>query len=98
MINTNIIFPYQNRFREEAKKLGGKEQFPFLVDPNEDVKLYESDATIKYLFKTYGKNEVPFLLRNPLVNFSSFLASAVRFFAGIRKRPTNDNIVPDGNT
>jgi len=76
--------------------LGGKEQFPFLVDPNGDVKMYESDAIVKYLFKTYGNNKVPFLLSNPLVNFSSFLASAVRFFAGVRKQKTNENVAPAG--
>jgi len=74
--------------------MGGKEQFPFLVDPNEDVKMYESDQIVKYLFKTYGTNKVPFLLSNPFVNLSSMLASAARFFSGIRKSPTNESVAP----
>lgn len=42
-------------FRPKVKELTGKAQFPFLVDPNTDTKLLESDAIIDYLFRTYGK-------------------------------------------
>src|SRR5262245_46215666 len=31
------------RYREEVKERGGKAQFPYLVDPNTDVAMYESD-------------------------------------------------------
>ena len=36
------------------QKLGGKQQFPYLVDPNTKVSMYESDDIINYLFDTYG--------------------------------------------
>ena len=41
-------------FRLKANKMGGKKQFPFMVDPNTRKQLYESDAIIKYLFDTYS--------------------------------------------
>lgn len=40
-------------WRQEAKKIGGKDQFPLLVDDNTDTVLYESAEIIKYLFTTY---------------------------------------------
>lgn len=42
-------------FRPQVQKLAGKVQFPFLIDPNTDTQLLESDAIIDYLFRTYGK-------------------------------------------
>lgn len=38
--------------REELVALGGKHQVPYLVDG--DVTMYESDAIVAYLEKTYG--------------------------------------------
>lgn len=40
--------------REELKERGGKVMVPFLVDPNEDHALYESDQILAYLDHTYG--------------------------------------------
>ena len=42
------------RYRNEMKKLGGKTQFPFLVDDNTGDQLYESQQIIHHLFKHYG--------------------------------------------
>ncbi|WP_374665640.1 glutathione S-transferase N-terminal domain-containing protein [Acinetobacter sp.] len=42
------------RYRQEMKKLGGKKQFPFLVDENTGDQLYESQDIIHHLFKHYG--------------------------------------------
>ncbi len=36
-------------YREELKQIGGKIQVPFLVDPEKQVKMYESDDIIEYL-------------------------------------------------
>jgi glutathione S-transferase len=47
------------RFRPEALRLGGKRQFPLLIDPNAHVQLYESQAIVRYLFETYGSGAVP---------------------------------------
>ncbi|KAJ6693144.1 hypothetical protein OIU85_003955 [Salix viminalis] len=47
------------RHREIVRKIGGKEQFPFLVDPNTGVSIYESGDIVKYLFEQYGKGRSP---------------------------------------
>ena len=43
------------KYRLDTQKLGGKQQFPFLVDENTGEKLYESQQIIHHLFKHYGK-------------------------------------------
>lgn len=43
------------RYRQQMKQLGGKKQFPFLVDENTGDQLYESQDIIHYLFKHYGR-------------------------------------------
>ncbi|KAI8470383.1 MAG: hypothetical protein J3K34DRAFT_260374 [Monoraphidium minutum] len=50
-------------WRPKAVELGGKAQFPFLVDPNTGRQLYESDDIIAYLFNEYGDGQVPLALR-----------------------------------
>ncbi|KAL7200076.1 hypothetical protein ACSBR2_022228 [Camellia fascicularis] len=47
------------RHREMVRRLGGKEQFPFLVDPNTGKSMYESSEIVKYLFQQYGKGRSP---------------------------------------
>ena len=47
------------RFRPEVGRLGGKMQFPFLVDPNTDRQLYESTDIIDYLYAEYGGRSAP---------------------------------------
>ncbi|OMO79001.1 Thioredoxin-like protein [Corchorus olitorius] len=47
------------RHREMVRNLGGKEQFPFLIDPNSGISMYESGDIVKYLFKQYGKGRDP---------------------------------------
>jgi glutathione S-transferase len=75
--------PGGKRFRPKVRKLGGKEQFPFLVDPNTKKQMFESDDIISYLFETYGAGAPPLLLRmGGLTNATSFLASAARPFNG----------------
>ncbi|ANF81666.1 glutathione S-transferase [Acinetobacter sp. NCu2D-2] len=44
------------KFRPMVKALGGKTQFPFLVDENTNTQLHESQDIIHYLFKHYGKS------------------------------------------
>ena len=44
------------KYRPLVKQLGGKAQFPFLIDENTKTQLYESQAIIHYLFKHYGKS------------------------------------------
>ncbi|KAL4031723.1 hypothetical protein IC575_010013 [Cucumis melo] len=49
-------------FRPKVLQMGGKQQFPYMVDPNTGVSMYESDDIIKYLVQNYGDGNVPFSL------------------------------------
>jgi glutathione S-transferase len=78
------------RFREVVKERGGKYQFPFLIDPNMRVEMYESDEIDRYLFETYGTGSVPFLLSlGPITTLTAFTASVIRLGRGMRYRPSN---------
>ncbi len=74
------------RFRPKVKTLGGKTQFPFLVDPNTDVALYESAAIAAYLGKNYNgrRSLVRFLgpINTVLLQFSVM----ARLWAGAHKK------------
>ncbi|OMO82230.1 Thioredoxin-like protein [Corchorus capsularis] len=50
-------------FRPKAAQMGGKQQFPYMVDPNTGVAMYESDEIIKYLVDKYGDGSIPFMLK-----------------------------------
>ncbi len=84
------IFPCPKggpRYREEVVRRGGKAQFPYLVDPNTGVEMYESDDIVRYLFARYGAGSVPALLAlGPLTDLSAGLASALRPVRGVRYR------------
>lgn len=75
-------------YRPKAIELGGKAQFPYLVDPNSGTRMYESDDIIAYLFSTYGGRSPGVLLRGPLATVSSGLASAFRPTSGTSARPS----------
>jgi glutathione S-transferase len=67
----------------------GKKQFPFLVDPNTGVEMYESMDIARYLAKTYGDGTLPIGLRlGPIGTVSSALASACRSGHGRAVRPS----------
>jgi len=77
------------RFRPDAIRRGGKAQFPWLVDPNAGVEMYESDDIIRHLFTRYGDGQVPWTLSfAPLVMATSALASLSRPLSGVRARPS----------
>ncbi|MEL6181359.1 MAG: glutathione S-transferase N-terminal domain-containing protein, partial [Myxococcota bacterium] len=77
-----------NRFRPEAIERGGKKLFPFVVDPNTQVEMYESADIIRYLYQTYGGRPAPSRLLRALDVASSSLCSAIRLGAGARARPS----------
>jgi glutathione S-transferase len=88
------IFPcpkHGPRFREDVKRRGGKAQFPFLVDPNTNVEMYESEAIVQYLFERYGDGKVPLpLALGRLTDLSAQLAGIWRPAFGVfceRGRP-----------
>lgn len=77
------------RFRPRVKELGGKFQFPYLIDPNTGTKLYESADIVAYLRKTYADRDTrPGLLDRPLKVATSMLASGLRSGRGLRARPS----------
>jgi len=81
--------PGGKRFRPKVRKLGGKEQFPYLVDPNTNTSRFESDDIVAYLYETYGAGAPPLSLRlGPVTNLSSFLATAARPFSGRSSVPS----------
>lgn len=87
-----VIYPCPRggeRFRGRVLEIGGKEQFPFLVDPNKDRSLYESWDILRYLFIHYGGGEVPDIWRFRHLNLLSAAAgNLVRFGAGGFARPS----------
>jgi glutathione S-transferase len=88
-----IVYPCPKRaprFRADVKRRGGKEQFPYLVDPNTATEMYESDDIVRYLFESYGTAPAPLALRlGPLTDASAMMASAARMGAGIFHRASN---------
>ena len=93
-----VVYPCPKngpRFRPEVVRRGGKALFPYLVDPNRDVAMYESDDIVRYLFDTYGDGAVPRVLGLPIVtDVSSGLASAARLTNGVRYRSARPPTAP----
>jgi glutathione S-transferase len=76
------------RFRPELVERGGKAQFPYLVDSNTGVEMYESLDIISYLFATYGQRETPRKWKaGKFQTLGSMLASAPRMSRGMRASP-----------
>ncbi|MBL4636883.1 MAG: glutathione S-transferase N-terminal domain-containing protein, partial [Kofleriaceae bacterium] len=40
--------------RDQLKEAGGKVMVPYLIDPNTETQMYESDEIVEYLHRTYG--------------------------------------------
>ncbi|CAN0847064.1 hypothetical protein LINGRAHAP2_LOCUS4772 [Linum grandiflorum] len=76
-------------FRPKAIELGGKKQFPYVVDPNTGTAMYESDQIIKYLVDKYGNGQVPLMLSLGLVTtLTAGLAMIGRSGRGQSYRPS----------
>ncbi|HXG27479.1 MAG TPA: glutathione S-transferase N-terminal domain-containing protein [Nevskiales bacterium] len=83
-----LIYPCPRggtRYRPVMQALGGKCQFPFLVDPNTGTQLYESADIIDYLWRTYRGRAAPKGLRALQVATAS-LASGARWPRGLKAR------------
>ena len=73
----------------EAERLGGKQQFPLLIDSNSGVVLYESAAIIEYLFKAYGRGETPSRYKATALNKAeSYAATIARGLKGLKVKPS----------
>lgn len=71
------------RNRDLVLEKGGKLMFPFLVDPNTDTSLYESEDIITYLVDTYGGGRsMASKTVAPLNSASAAVASLVRMRGG----------------
>jgi glutathione S-transferase len=84
-----LVYPTPHggkRFRPKVDRLGGKQQFPFLVDPNSGEAMYESADIIDYLYGRYGGRMAPTRLLRPLDVSTSVLASIPRVRAGAQAR------------
>ena len=76
-----------DRYRLEVIEVGGKAQFPFLIDPNTGTQMYESLSIIKYLFEVYGQRALPLKWQlGPIQTIGSVLASTARPGLGITKK------------
>ncbi|KAF8087503.1 hypothetical protein N665_0583s0012 [Sinapis alba] len=71
------------RHREIVRRSGGKEMFPFLIDPNTDTSMYESGDIVKYLFNQYGNGRGPStgLLESTL--FTGWMPTLIRAGRGM---------------
>jgi glutathione S-transferase len=83
------------RFRPQAERLGGKQQFPLMLDvsaPGGPVMMYESNDIIRYLFDRYGPgvDAIPGPLQaGTFSTVSAGLALLPRGGAGGRAAETN---------
>lgn len=83
------------RFRPQARELGGKLLFPFLVDPNTGVKMHESADIIDYLSRTYGgRLRATRGLKRQGAVLASALSSTTRALRGAKARPSRAPALP----
>ncbi|XP_040864090.1 uncharacterized protein [Glycine max] len=65
--------------------MGGKLQFPYMVDPNTGASMYESDDIIRYLVDKYGDGNVPLSLS---LGFLTTLTAGLGMLSRISKGTT----------
>ena len=89
-----IVYPCPRggkRYRNKVRSVGGKLQFPFLIDPNTGVAMYESADIVAYVFREYGQGVSPWFLRQRGFAVStSMLASSFRPSRGRRVTPSRE--------
>ncbi|KAL5078457.1 hypothetical protein RYX36_017441 [Vicia faba] len=71
------------RHRETVRKTGGKEMFPFLIDQNNGVTMYESSDIVKYLFEQYGEGRSPSLGLLESTIFTGWMPTILRAGRGM---------------
>jgi len=85
-----IVYPCPKggpTFRPRVRALGGRELFPYLVDPNTGKAMYESSDIVAYLFTEYGDGRVPLALgAGVLTDASSIVSGLWRLGGGSRYR------------
>lgn len=94
-----VIYPCPRggrRWRNQALKIGGRQQFPLLVDDNNQTVLYESADIIAHLRITYGSERAA-QVAGPGVGatIGSNVATLVRGFAGMQAKHARDAHRPE---
>jgi glutathione S-transferase len=82
------------RWRARVRELGGRTQFPFMVDPNRDAAMYESSDIVEYLFTHYGDRSAPWLVKSHVGVPTGSLASSLRMNRGRFYRPARQPELP----
>lgn len=86
-----IVYPCPKggpTWRPIVREQGGRELFPYLVDPNTGRAMYESSEIVSYLFNEYGDGRVPLALgAGVLTDASSIVSGLWRLGGGSRYRP-----------
>ena len=77
-----------HRYRDECVARGGKEQFPYLLDPNTGKEMYESDDIVHYLYREYGDGPAPSAQLGMFPALSGSLASGIRLARGTNVAPS----------
>lgn len=78
-----------DRFRNRALALGGREQFPMLVDAGQGEVLHESRRIRAYLWRIYGGGSVKGLSTLlPVDKGRAIMASGSRFGRGLYAKPS----------
>ncbi|CAL0321434.1 unnamed protein product [Lupinus luteus] len=72
-------------FRPKVLDMGGKLQFPYMVDPNTRISMYESDDIIRYLAGQYGDGNIPCTLS---LGFFTTLTASIGLLARSGKGST----------
>lgn len=76
-------------YRPKVAEIGGQSLFPYLVDPNTGVAMYESADIIVYLYETYAGRKAPKGLLRTMEVATSSLTSGIRAAGGIKARASN---------
>lgn len=80
-------------WRPKVVELGGKAQYPYLVDPNTGKAMYESDDIINYLYNEYGDGKVPLALRLGL--FTTMSCGWALLLSGMRGGSAKPSKIPE---
>ncbi len=83
--------------RRDVIEHGGTAMFPYLVEPNADVAMYESEDIIDYIRQTYGSGSRGALRKAvaPLNTFASAVASGIRPIGGRAMPQHQDRVQPE---
>lgn len=76
------------RFLGELERVGGKGSVPYLVDPGAGVAMYESDAILDHLHRSYGAEPAARGSRSPILRWAAPIIRLARQDRGTHARPS----------